>query len=231
LNANELVALINNNSGIISALSATVIAAATIIYTLYSRRTISKFEEQNRISIKAIDTSLKIEENKKEQVKKSLAKHLLFEVQDNNYLIDELKDQIHTNDKGDNPIGIANPDFQDVIYKNYLEHSLTYDFNNENLNPQLRNYYSKISEIKKNVELYNEYIRKHIGKNDDYNFYYVIAFGSLLTIGQLKEDIFEGLIIESDFNIKEKKYYRKYEKPDIKSLSKIIAEGKKLLDK
>ena len=60
MNINELI------TGLISAISAVVIAAATLMYTIYSRRTISKLDEQNQISIKAIDTSLKIEENKKE---------------------------------------------------------------------------------------------------------------------------------------------------------------------
>lgn len=145
---------------IISLLGTIAIAVATGFYTKYSARTINELKKQNELSTRAINTSLDIENKKIESKRRSLAKNLLFEVQDNNYALDDSNFFFHTKldliKKAPNIFNVVDVNFSDVIYKIYLENSIDVDFNCRRLNLLLRDYYKKINKISEHMDYYNK---------------------------------------------------------------------------
>lgn len=171
------------------------------------------------IAVIAIRSTKNIEKHKIELKRKSLAKNLLFEVRDNNYSLEwiddyvcQIKNNILTNAK-------LSIDFDKVIYANYINTSIALDFNQEELNPLLREYYKLLEMISKASYAYDKVTKNNMDLsvnkfNVVKNFLLRVVENEIKKIRSGKKDkkLIDKLQKEANLYLEEKGYSRKYER-------------------
>lgn len=177
------------------------------------------------IAVCTIIVTKNIERNKFNVKRKSIARNLLFEVNDDNYNIKTLEYMFGINDllkdnndnvwKGPFYSDVYQDNFSNIIYNNFIERSLDIDFNQDDLNPLLRRYFQEVSNIKSSIKNYNG-----IRINDN-----TLAMKKLLftllrqSIYLIKHDnlhinVFDKLEKEADFSLRKKGFYKDF-KPQL----------------
>lgn len=192
------------------------------------------------IAFNTIRENKKIEEEKIDIQRKSLAKNLLLEVRNNNFALDKTKgDLVKLSEK------IIKENLKNrvpklififtkkIVYQTFLNRYLNIDFKNERIIPMLRDYYGEIESIENSIKLYNDTFLKW-GNIELIKIDRTLALGTIIMIKnrKLDKDLLKMLEIEADFNLKEKGLTIEFKPLDLKDLDAIIKNGKELgLDK
>lgn len=190
----------------ISYLPQFLLISITILYVIETKKIADKTAESVESTKRLIEETSKPHEVKR----KSIAKNLLFEIHENNNSLNEVKnwiEEIESTKTRFDPIFYSNFFFS--AYKILIERYLDFDFNDENLIPQVRTYYSYLNQIKSIIERYN------LNSGSDYSkknkpFSFMELEFKIPLICNMGEKLFKLLENESEFNYSKKEYFYKY---------------------
>ncbi len=177
------------------------------------------------IAVITIIITKNIERNKIDIKRKSIAKNLLFEVNDNNYNIKTLEYMFGINDllergtirvwEGPFYSDGYQDNFNNVINNIFIERSINIDFKQEDLNPSLRKYYQEILNIKESIKKYNE-VRINENTLEKKKMLFTMLRQSIYLIKyqKLHLKVFDKLEKEADYHLIKSGFYKDF-KPQI----------------
>jgi hypothetical protein len=216
-------------SSVLSILPEVLLVLVTMLYVYETQKISNKTAESVEATKELIRTTSRPHEIKR----KSMAKKLLFEVQENNYYLDSLKHELEITDLPNRKLNqikdfldfynIIRVKFDETIYKVSLENGFDIDFNNNKLLYLVRSYYQKLTELNDFIKIYNNIkIDNQSFSAKKHFFSIIIDIVKDIKRNKIDENLIENLQIEADFDLEKQGLIKKFKNEDADFLNEIV---------